>query len=123
MRTPSASSVSAPPASDDEALLPCLIGTETVDVVGTGPDLLGGQPAAVLQHHVGQFGHFCCGWRLHLHSHGEGRELRRRRRSGHDLLHGPAGLSARQILTRGQNLEHSRPRQRHFRGPLKWPRR
>ncbi len=31
-------------------------GTDHVD--GVGPDLVGGQPAAVLQHHVGQLGHF-----------------------------------------------------------------
>ena len=32
-------------------------GTDHVDGVGT--DRLGGQPAAVLQHHVGQLGHLC----------------------------------------------------------------
>jgi hypothetical protein len=49
------------------------VATGTDDVDGLGPDLLGGQPAAVLQHHVGQLGHFCCGWPLHLHGHGERR--------------------------------------------------
>jgi len=67
MRTPSASSVSAPPASDDEALFAVLdhrnaagrhddrrhrrevegadaVATGTDDVDGLGPDLLGGQP-------------------------------------------------------------------------------
>ena len=116
MRTPNASSVSAPPDSDDAARLPCLItGTpaaattiaaivDRFTVLAPSPPVpttstvslpmtSGRDPARVLEHGVGQLGHLARRRALHFHRHAEACDLCRGRRAGHDLVHRPGRLA------------------------------
>ena len=95
------------------------VATGADDVDGVVADRVGGYPARVAEHHVGQLADFGRGGRLHLHRDREGGDLGRRRLAGHDLVHRPGGLAPRQVLPVGQTAQDLRPRRRrpgHSRG-------
>ena len=132
MRTPSASSVSAPPDSDDAARLPCLttgtpaaattiaamvdrltvfdaVTARSDDVDGVVGHGVSGHLARVVEHDVGQLTDFGRGGNLHRHRHRESRDLSRAGIAGHDLVHGPGGLAPGQVLSVRQPPQHLRP--------------
>ena len=85
-------------------------GTHDVDrVVGNPP---GGHRAGVAQHDVGQLADLGRGGNLHRHRHREGGDLGRAGVTGHDPVHGPPGLAARQFPPASQATQDLRPRRR-----------
>jgi len=98
-----------------DRVVPVATGADDVD--GVGADLVGGHPAGVRQHDLGQLVHLGGGGPLHPQRHRERRDLGGCRRAGHDLVHGPGGMPDRERLVGGQAGQDGRPRrsvgQRH----------
>jgi len=93
-------------------------GSDDVHAVADTRERLGGHLSGVSQHAVGQLGHLGGRRALHLHRDGEASNLRRGRRTRHDLVHCPARLSGSQVLAGGQAAQDLRPEERfggHFR--------
>jgi len=80
------------------------------DVDGLSADDIGGHPAGVAQHGVGQLADLGGGRALHRHRHAEGGDLRGRRIAGHDLVHRPPGLPRFEFETACQPAQDLRPR-------------
>lgn len=73
------------------------------------PDDVGGHPARVPKHRVGELLHLRGGGPLHLDRDRESRDLGGRRDPGHDLVHGPPRLSALERASSGQAAQNLRP--------------
>ncbi|OBH62993.1 hypothetical protein A5686_18380 [Mycobacterium sp. E2479] len=86
------------------------VATGTDDVDRVVADGAGGHRQRVVEHHLRQLDDFGRGGNLHLHRDREGRDLGGARLAGHDLVHGPGRLPARQVLTAGQTRQDPRPR-------------
>jgi len=85
------------------------IAAGTDDVDGVVADSVVGHLARVAQHDVGQLTDLGRGGNLHLHRHRESCDLSRPRVAGHDLVHGPGGLSPGQVLSARQTTQNLWP--------------
>ncbi|AGZ53968.1 hypothetical protein MKAN_02860 [Mycobacterium kansasii ATCC 12478] len=85
------------------------VATGTDDIDGVIRNGVGRHRARVVEHHAGQFGDFLRGGHLHRHRHRERGDLRRPRRAGHDLIHGPGRLAPRQVAPASQATQNLWP--------------
>jgi len=86
------------------------VATGTDDVDGVTTRGVGGHLQRVTQHDVGQLANFSGGGAFHLHRHTESGDLGRCRGTRHDLVHGPGGLTPRQVPPTGQTAQDLSPR-------------